>query len=181
MIKLGPRLQSPDPLRASRERSAAVPAEPEAVPDDIAMTALLAAQVAAWEVEATEVVLDVADDWIAGHAASHRLYRQAVERRRLIEARWCIQQRVVWTACCQLWYALGLMTAREAWLAENAPEIDAETLETIWRSLMGERQIPFGVVYPVEGQLPVPAWQREELAERRDKQRAKEAKRRSRS
>lgn len=174
MIKLSPRLQSTDPSRALREQPLpAVSAEPEQAPADVAETALLAAQVAAWEVEATEAVLDVADDWFTSHAGDHRLYRQAVERRRLIEAQWCIQQRLCWTACCQLYGALAAMMASEAWIAQNAPEIDAETMETIWGSLMGERLVPFGVVYPVAGRLPVPAWQRDELSERRDRQRAK--------
>lgn len=47
------------------------------------------------------------------------------------------------------------------------------TVETIWRSLVGERLVPFGVVYPLPGELPIPAWQRDELSERRDRQRAK--------
>lgn len=146
--------------------------EPAETPADVALTALLAAQVAAWEVEATEALLDVADDWIASHGATHRLYEEAIRRRRGIESRWCVQQRVVWTACCQLWHGLTLMVDRQSWLRGNAPEIDAETLEGIWGSLMGERQVPFGVVYPVAGALSVPTWQRDELIERREKQRA---------
>lgn len=175
MIKITSRLQSPASPRASQTPVQAAPPSPE----DLALTALLAAQVAAWEVEDTEAVLVVANTWLATHDMADRRYERAVQRKSVIETRRIIQQWMTWTAIRQLWAALAAMERRAAWLAEHAPEIDAGSIEGIWRSLMGERLTPFGVPYPTVSEQAVPAWQRGELEERRATQRAKSKRRRS--
>jgi hypothetical protein len=164
VIKLSPRLQTPDIVRAS------VPAahdEPPVSPEDLAETALLAAQVAAWEVEYTEAALDVADDWFAAHSVTDRLYERAVRRKTVLESQRVVQLWMAWTAVSQLWTALSVMEGRDGWLSDNAPEIDAESIESVWRSIAGDRLPPFGVPYPKTSSIAVPAWQREELEERR--------------
>lgn len=167
MIRIDRRLQPAVPAHASR---ATAPPEPVETPDDAALTALLAAQVADYEVIDSEARLAVADDWIASHDDSDRRWDEAQRRRSRIETQRVIQLRACWTACVALCEALGAMTAAESWMTANAPEIGTQAAEGIWQSLMGERLIPAGVRYPAEVS-PLPGWMRDELHMRRDGQR----------
>lgn len=196
MIKLAARLQPPDTARASHAQTFPGPIGATTDIREVALTAWLALQVAGWEVVETEariaaiqVRLDSAEQWFAAHAASHPVYRKATTRRnrlereqRLLRAQHWAQQRHAWTACCQLYQALQLMPAPQAWLAANAPEIDAETFAGVWAAVMGVRPLPDGLSYPPsknghEYHLPFAPWLTDELSERREKQRAKASQR----
>lgn len=150
---------------------------------DVAMTAYLALQVAAFELDDSEAVLRVADAWFSTHESTDPLYSRAVSRRRSHEAtHWC-QLRTAWTACCQFWQALSLMPSPTSWCALHAPEIDPASFHHVWVSVMGERPLPDGLSYPPsrnghEYFLPFAPWQQDELEERRTKQTRKRGVRR---